>query len=542
MVVVLFNGSNDTSYAAFDLDGKTLDANGFFILANTPLISGQDIDLGANNALQNGPDAVAVYTANDSDFPNGTAPTTTNLVDALVYGTSDPDATGLLTGLGETVQYDESLNGANDAESLQLNAAGTAYETKVPTFRLENNAAVCELSLTTTTALCDALTSGTDTYTATIDFSGGGTSTYTVTSDSGTVDLTAGDPSVDATGTITVTGIAEGTDVIISATNGGLCDLNSTITSPSCEPANTLPLYEGFDYAVGADLGNQPNWENFSGSDNPIDVVAGSLSYPNLAGSTGNAIHLEGGFIDSKLVFSPVNTGDVFTSFIINVRDLSNITDLTDGGYVVVLGDFDVRLWVHPATDPVGTTYDIAMTNSSTGSNFTTTKYNVNEDVFIVMSYNIETGAINGWVNPLDTDLGGSAPTALITDTDSSPSASIFEFILRQDSTGETPSMDFDELRIGTSWADVTPNTLSTDSFTSTTFNVYPNPSTNGFVNISSPSAEAISVNVYDVLGKNVLNNTISNNSLNVSSLNSGLYILRITQNGNSVTKKLVIK
>ncbi|UPS92266.1 MULTISPECIES: lamin tail domain-containing protein [unclassified Bizionia] len=85
-------------------------------------------------------------------------------------------------------------------------------------------------------------------------------------------------------------------------------------------------------------------------------------------------------------------------------------------------------------------------------------------------------------------------------------------------------------------------NTLSTDSFTSTTFNVYPNPSTNGFVNISSPSAEAISVNVYDVLGKNVLNHTISNNSLNVSSLNSGLYILRITQNGNSVTKKLVIK
>lgn len=85
-------------------------------------------------------------------------------------------------------------------------------------------------------------------------------------------------------------------------------------------------------------------------------------------------------------------------------------------------------------------------------------------------------------------------------------------------------------------------NTLSTDSFTSTTFNVYPNPSTNGFVNISSPSAEAISVNVYDVLGKNVLNHTISNNSLNVSSLNSGLYILRITQNGSSVTKKLVIK
>lgn len=85
-------------------------------------------------------------------------------------------------------------------------------------------------------------------------------------------------------------------------------------------------------------------------------------------------------------------------------------------------------------------------------------------------------------------------------------------------------------------------NTLSTDSFTSATFKVYPNPASNGFVNITSPSSGAISVNVFDVLGKQVLNNTISNNSLNVSTLNAGMYILKISQNGNSVTKKLVIK
>ncbi|WP_417855752.1 T9SS type A sorting domain-containing protein [Xanthomarina gelatinilytica] len=542
LVVVLFNGSNDTSYAAYDLDGKTLDANGFFILANTPLISGQDIDLGASNSLQNGADAVAVYTADETDFPNGTAPTTTNLVDAIVYGTSDADATGLLTGLGETVQYDENLNSASDSESLQLNAAGTAYETKTPTFRLENNAAVCELSLTSTTAVCDASTTGTDTYTATVDFSGGGTSTYTVTADSGTVDLTAGDPSVDATGTITVTGVVEGTDVMISVTDGGLCDLESTVTSPVCEPSIGLPLYEGFDYTVGADLGDQPNWNNFSGSDNPIDVVAGSLSYPNLEDSTGNSVHLEGGFIDSELVFTPVTSGEIFTSFIINVRDLSNITDLADGGYVVVLGDFDVRLWIHPDTDPVGTTYDIAITNSSTGSNFTTTKFNVNDNVFIVMSYNIDTGAINGWINPADSDLGGTAPAALITDIDTSPSASIDTFILRQDSTGETPSMDFDELRIGTSWSDVTPNTLSINQVEANTFNVYPNPTSTGYVNITSKTNDVINVAVFDILGKQVLNNAVNNNRLDVSTLTTGVYIMKISQNGQVITKKLVVK
>ncbi|TYB79021.1 T9SS type A sorting domain-containing protein [Bizionia myxarmorum] len=85
--------------------------------------------------------------------------------------------------------------------------------------------------------------------------------------------------------------------------------------------------------------------------------------------------------------------------------------------------------------------------------------------------------------------------------------------------------------------------TLSLESFKDELkLSLYPNPATNGFVNITSATSEAISVRVFDVLGKQVLNNTIANNRLNVSSLNAGMYILHITQNGNSVTKKLVIK
>ncbi|MBR9913333.1 MAG: T9SS type A sorting domain-containing protein [Algicola sp.] len=542
LVVVLYNGSNDQSYAAFDLDGKTLDANGFFILGNTSIISGTDIDLGASNSLQNGADAVALYTANDTDFPSNTPVTSVNLVDAIVYGTGDADDMELLNGLGETVQYDESLNSASDSESLQLNMAGTAYETKVPTFRDSNDAAVCELSLTTTGAVCDASTAGTDTYTATVDFAGGGTTIYTVSADSGVVDLSAGDPSIDATGTITVTGVAEGTDVIITVQDGALCDLSATIFTPECIPSNTLPLYEGFDYTIGEDLGNTTNWTNYSGSDNPIDVVSGSLSYPGLLASTGNAVFLEGGFIDSQIEFTPVTAGEVYASFIINVSDLSNITDLTDGGYFAILGNFDARLWVHPDTDPVGTTYDIALTNGSSGSNFTTTKYNVGDNVFVVMSYNVDTGAINGWINPAGADLGGSAPAALLTDTDGSPNPSVNLFSLRQDSTGETPAITFDELRIGTSWNDVTPNTLSTNEFTADSFKVYPNPSATGYVNIVGAQNDQISVAVYDVLGKQVINEGLTNERLNVASLNAGVYVLKITQNNASVTKKLVIK
>ena len=47
-------------------------------------------DPGQFGLLQNGPDAVALYIGNASDFPNGTIATTTNLQDAIVYGTDDP--------------------------------------------------------------------------------------------------------------------------------------------------------------------------------------------------------------------------------------------------------------------------------------------------------------------------------------------------------------------------------------------------------------------------------------------------------------------
>jgi len=73
-------------------------------------------------------------------------------------------------------------------------------------------------------------------------------------------------------------------------------------------------------------------------------------------------------------------------------------------------------------------------------------------------------------------------------------------------------------------------------------FSVYPNPVSNGFVNIISKTNEAISVTVFDILGTRVINKTLNGNTLNVTSLKSGVYILKLEQNGKVTTKKLVIK
>lgn len=85
-------------------------------------------------------------------------------------------------------------------------------------------------------------------------------------------------------------------------------------------------------------------------------------------------------------------------------------------------------------------------------------------------------------------------------------------------------------------------STLSTKNNQIENFNMSPNPTSLGYVTISSRSNAAINVSVFDVLGKQVLKQTVSNNRLNVSKLNAGIYIVKAEQDNAITTKKLVIK
>lgn len=71
---------------------------------------------------------------------------------------------------------------------------------------------------------------------------------------------------------------------------------------------------------------------------------------------------------------------------------------------------------------------------------------------------------------------------------------------------------------------------------------VYPNPARD-MVNIVSNNQQISSVQVYDLLGKEVLNNSQLNNSqINVSSLSQGVYMLKLNTDDNSVFKKIIIE
>ena len=133
-VLVFFNGTGsqaNLSYYVVDLDGLTTDANGIVVIGDL-LVAPVPAKLLPDNIFQNGPDGVALYLGNSSDFPNASAATTFNLISALVYDTSDADVTSLMTALGVTSQIDENANGAQTTQSIQRKNDGT-YETKLPT-------------------------------------------------------------------------------------------------------------------------------------------------------------------------------------------------------------------------------------------------------------------------------------------------------------------------------------------------------------------------------------------------------------------------
>ena len=138
-VLVFFNGNptasnTNMSYYTLSLNGLVTDANGIATLGNNLVSPVPDI-IFSDNIIQNGEDAIAVYQGTVADFPDGTLATTTNLVHALAYDTSDPDALALMALLGivlPQVQMNENENNAQATESIQRKNDGS-YEVKLPT-------------------------------------------------------------------------------------------------------------------------------------------------------------------------------------------------------------------------------------------------------------------------------------------------------------------------------------------------------------------------------------------------------------------------
>jgi len=73
---------------------------------------------------------------------------------------------------------------------------------------------------------------------------------------------------------------------------------------------------------------------------------------------------------------------------------------------------------------------------------------------------------------------------------------------------------------------------------------IYPNPVNNGrsFVFIVTHKNFTKHVEIFNVLGKQIYETNLTGKELNIAQLSTGVYILKITENNISETRKLVIK
>lgn len=311
---------------------------------------------------------------------------------------------------------------------------------------------------------------------------------------------------------------------------------------------STLPFHDAFDYTVGSPLQTQTGYAALNSGDD-ILVIEGNLSYPNFVTPTGNKINFAGAGIDTKHAIETVNSGTVYYSFLVKINNVTAATD-ANGGYLAGFGEsntnFGGTFWLKKVDDANFKFGTEVRTATAEGTTWTTDNYTVGTTYFVVASYTFVDGTNNDvakmWINPV---LGETTePTATITDqwTASNDLTSIVQFFFRQDSNAETPDVDIDELRIGTTWSSVTPinSTASIVENNIEGLKVYPNPATE-LVNIVSNEIGTKNITIFNMLGKKVLE-TSTEETVNVSTLTSGVYIMNINQDGKKASRKLVIK
>lgn len=296
-------------------------------------------------------------------------------------------------------------------------------------------------------------------------------------------------------GAYTFTALTPGTPYffkIYSYTNSGTGIDYKPGTIPDPTPTATaitesLPvgalLYESFDYAAGDFIGGNTagtggisnNWtthSNGAATTGTIDLLAGSLSYSGLAAPAGNKVLMPGSNATvprdvNRAVISNSNTV-MFFSALINVLDTNQLaTAFSDNSYFIhfsktagaAAGTFFGRLHIKKVNGNAN--YRLGIQNTTGG---TPTQTEFESDLafgttyLVVVKYDfdgISPDIATLWVNP--SSLGVIEPAGGVSNSSgTSTTATLFGAICLRNASA-TPKAEIDEIRVGSTWADVTP-------------------------------------------------------------------------------------
>ncbi len=236
------------------------------------------------------------------------------------------------------------------------------------------------------------------------------------------------------------------------------------LTAGSQSADAQLLASDGFGYTAGNNLAGQTGGTGFSAAwgAGSATVVSPSLSYLNLL-SSGNSAQIANPSSQTTQTRStttsfgpaPINTNtSVFFSFLLDRTATGGAADrggiqfgnnaAGGGSSKLFIGDLGTSDTIGLATDSFSTT------------NATSRAVGTNQTHLIVVGINFGIGneTINLWVDP--TSLGGTAPAATIannTNYNLGVDNNMFALL----ASGATSTYKFDELRVGTTYASVTP-------------------------------------------------------------------------------------
>ena len=423
------------------------------------------------------------YTSDYSSLcPDGATWTSAQIIsDAGSYSVDLSAASGTDVFVG--VQY---LDSDGSFSSWALSNVSLAAFGTCPTLgtRPTSDCATCDVILQAAVYICATNTDGTnnDSVTIEIPYSGLENSIFAISAPGAA--LGGDDPALTADGTITLSGLIEGDPWSITL-NGGDCDgtmLSGTVPSTQCDP-EIVVINE-----IHADPSN----------------AAGNVGDAN---GDGTAVFDEDEFVEIY------NTGAVAIDMENYTLEDASVRHIFPAGTVLQPNSF---ITVFGGGTPMGVPglVQVASTGSVGLSNSGDT-VTLKDNIGTVLTTYTYTGAGNNQSIGRNPDFTGP----FVQHTTIDGNGALF-----------SPGIENDDA------------TLSNTEFEMSSYSIYPNPANGGEITISSSNSETISVTGFDILGKQVLNATLSNNTLDVSNLKAGIYILKISQNNASVTKKLVIR
>jgi hypothetical protein len=225
---------------------------------------------------------------------------------------------------------------------------------------------------------------------------------------------------------------------------------------------HTLPIYEPFDGPLGS-LAGQKGWTGNLTPGNGAQVTDYALKYAGLPENlTSNSVLFgsqpSGG---TQALGFEAQTGTVYASFLFEVSSipLSLANSRYNFGYgsTATGGTFAGCLYVVPTGE---TKFRIGFNGTNqqpSEANTTVDEYDLNKTIMIVMAYTpgaAGAGTVSGWINPDASTFGSTAPAANFANVPGGTITTVSSVFIR--SGNNTNPMVIDELRVGTSWADVT--------------------------------------------------------------------------------------